>query len=107
MIFANLPPGMDAPERPQHQVHRYDDGIDYVKVLEGTFDPAYSKVVGEDASNMPTLQAGCRSDSFEGSILGDQEIRLRHFHQILDGFINGSITTQNLPSQDAYMEPEA
>lgn len=56
---------------------------------------------------MPTLQAGCRSDSFEGGILGDQEIRLRHFHQILDGFINGSITTQNLPSQDAYMEPEA
>ena len=98
---------MAAPERPPHQVHRYDDGIDYVIVLEGTFDPAYSKVVGEDASNMPTLQAGCRSDSFEGGILGDQEIRLRHFHQILDGFINGSITTQNLPSQDAYMEPEA
>lgn len=105
-IFANLPPDMDAPERPPHQIHRYEDGIDYVKVLENTFDPAYSKVVGEDASNMPTLQAGCQSDSFQGAILGDQEIRLRHFHQVLDGFIDGSITTQKLPSQDAFMEPD-
>jgi len=107
LIFANLPPGMEAPERPEHQLHRYDDGIDYVKVLENSFDPAYSKVVGEDASNMPTLQAGCQSDSFQGGILGDQEVRLRHFHQIIDGFIDGSISTCNLPSQDAYMEPES
>jgi hypothetical protein len=97
---------MEAPERPEHQLHRYDDGIDYVKVLENSFDPAYSKVVGEDASNMPTLQAGCQSDSFQGGILGDQEVRLRHFHQMIDGFIDGSISTHNLPSQDAFMEPE-
>jgi len=106
LIFANLPPGMEAPERPEHRLHRYDDGIDYVKVLDNSFDPAYSKVVGEDASNMPTLQAGCQSDSFQGSILGDQEVRLRHFHQMIDGFIDGSISTHNLPSQDAFMEPE-
>jgi hypothetical protein len=25
---------------------------------------------------------------------------------MIDGFIDGSISTHNLPSQDAYMEPE-
>ena len=53
---------------------------------------------------MPTLQAGCQSDSFKGSILGDQEIRLRHFHQMIDGFIDGTITTNNLPAQDAFLD---
>ena len=75
-----------------------------MKILEGTFDPAFAEVVGEDASNMPTLQAGCQSDSFKGGILGDQEIRLRHFHQMIDGFIDGTITTNNLPAQDAFLD---
>jgi phenylpropionate dioxygenase-like ring-hydroxylating dioxygenase large terminal subunit len=103
-IVAILPEGTEVPERAEHKIHRFDDGIDYVKILEGTFDPAFAEVLGEDASNMPTLQAGCQSDSFKGSILGDQEIRLRHFHQMIDGFIDGTITTNNLPAQDAFLD---
>lgn len=103
-IVGCLPEGTPIPERPEHKTHRYEDGIDYVKILEGTFDPAFAEVIGEDASNMPTLQAGCQSDSFGGGILGDQEIRLRHFHKMLDEFISGTMTTQSLPSQDAYLK---
>ena len=36
---------------------------------------------------METMQWGNKSDSFKGGILCEQEIRLRHFHQTIDKFI--------------------
>ena len=35
---------------------------------------------------MTTMQDGVKSDSFQGMILSDQEIRIRHFHKIIDDF---------------------
>ena len=40
---------------------------------------------------METIQAGVKSDSFQGMLLCEQELRLRHFHQTIDAFIAGSI----------------
>jgi len=36
---------------------------------------------------METMQWGSKSDSFKGGILCEQEIRVRHFHQTIDKFI--------------------
>ena len=52
---------------------------------------------------MTTMQAGVKSDAFKGMILCDQELRIRHFHMMIDEFIAGSITTDSLPPGDAYL----
>ena len=53
---------------------------------------------------MATMQAGVASDSFKGMILSDQEIRIRHFHQIIDDFIGGDIDTHNLLPSDHFFD---
>ena len=52
---------------------------------------------------MVTMQAGVKSDSFKGMNLCEQELRLRHFHQTIDRFISGELTTKTLPPSDAYL----
>jgi hypothetical protein len=43
------------------------------------------------------MQAGVKSDSFKGMLLSEQELRLRHFHQMIDAFIAGTVHA-NRPS---------
>ena len=105
-ILANLPPGTPRIERPENKVHRHDDGIDYAEAFSGTFDPVLANVLMQDGSNMPTMQAGVKSDAFKGMNLCEQELRIRHFHHIIDGFLDGSITLDNLPADDAYLTRE-
>ncbi|MDH3643050.1 MAG: aromatic ring-hydroxylating dioxygenase subunit alpha [Gammaproteobacteria bacterium] len=107
-IVARLPPGTPKPERPSHGVHRDADGerADYVEVFNGTFEPVFANVLAQDGSNMETMQAGVASDSFKGMILGDQEVRLRHFHKTIDDFIAGRVDTQNLLPSDHYLEKD-
>lgn len=38
---------------------------------------------------METIQRGVQSRSFKGMLLCDQEVRLRHFHQVVDKLISG------------------
>ena len=102
--MAYLPPGTDRPERPPHRVHPHEDAPDYASVFEGTFDPVFANVLAEDGSNMATMQAGVASDSFKGMILGDQEVRLRHFHKTIDDFISGDVDTHHLLPHDHYLE---
>ena len=102
-IMAHLPPGTPKQERPPHKVHRHVDGIDYPEVFGATFDPILANVLAQDGSNMTTMQAGIQSDAFKGMILCDQELRLRHFHMMIDAFIDGSISTKKLPADDAYL----
>ncbi len=40
---------------------------------------------------METMQAGVKSDSFKGMLLSEQALRMRHFHQVIDAFIAGTI----------------
>ena len=104
LIMAHNPPGTPKPERPPHRIHSHSDQIDYGEALDGTFDPILSNVVAQDGSNMETMQAGMKSDSFKGMLLCDQELRLRHFHNTIDRFISGEVSTRNLPAWNAYME---
>jgi len=103
-IMLHLPPGTPTQERPENKVHRHVDGIDYAEAFGGTFDPVLANVLSQDGSNMTTMQDGIKSDSFKGMNLCDQEIRLRHFHKMVDDFISGATTTHNLPDGEAYLD---
>ena len=103
-VMSHLPPGAERKERPENKTHRHVDGIDYVEAFGETFDPVLANVISQDGSNMTTMQNGIKSDSFKGMNLCDQEIRLRHFHKIVDDFISGTTTTSNLPDGEAYLD---
>ncbi|MGI9327627.1 MAG: aromatic ring-hydroxylating oxygenase subunit alpha [Pseudomonadales bacterium] len=105
-IMSHFPPDAAKPERPPNQIHRHVDGIDYAEAFGETFDPVLANVLSQDGSNMTTMQAGVQSDAFKGMNLCEQELRIRHFHQIVDGFIDGSITTGRLPASDHYLETD-
>ena len=82
----------------------HSDNADYAPAFVGTFDPILANVLAQDGSNMVSMQNGVKSDSFKGMKLCDQELRLRHFHQTIDRFIAGEVSTRNLPASDAYLE---
>ena len=44
----------------------------------------------QDAQILPLVQSGLRSESFKGMLLGEQEVRVRHFHAELDRYIIGN-----------------
>ncbi len=101
-IMSRTPPGKPKPQRPQHQTHRHEDGIDYAQAFNGTFDPVLANVLAQDGSNMVTMQQGVQSDSFKGMNLCEQELRLRHFHKTIDDFIAGRVNAHDLLPGDAY-----
>jgi hypothetical protein len=45
------------------------------------------ELMDEDLYNLPRIQAGMRSAAFGGLHLGTQEIRIRHFHRTLEGYV--------------------
>jgi nitrite reductase/ring-hydroxylating ferredoxin subunit len=45
------------------------------------------KLLGQDLYNLPRIQAGMRSRGYAGLHLGNQEVRIRHFHHVLDGYL--------------------
>ena len=95
-ILANLPAGSPK-RRVEHKVHPHTALHDYAEAFEGTFHPVFANVLAQDGSNMETMQAGVKSDSFKGMLLSEQELRLRHFHQTIDAFIAGTVHA-NRPS---------
>lgn len=46
-------------------------------------------VIDQDAANLPLVQQGMHSAGYQGLWLGDQEIRLRHFHKTITDYIYG------------------
>jgi phenylpropionate dioxygenase-like ring-hydroxylating dioxygenase large terminal subunit len=44
-------------------------------------------VLDQDLYNLPRVQAGMRSRAFEGLLLSSQEVRIRHFHDVLDRYV--------------------
>ncbi|RMF96030.1 MAG: aromatic ring-hydroxylating dioxygenase subunit alpha [Gammaproteobacteria bacterium] len=51
--------------------------------------PNLGLVLDQDSELLPIVQQGLHSRAFEGPLWSEQEIRLRHFHAELDGYING------------------
>ena len=45
------------------------------------------ELLAQDTYNLPRIQRGMHSSGFSGLHLGDQEIRIRHFHSVLDRYI--------------------
>ena len=68
----------DDPERehrrPKHQNFKYGD-------------KSIGLVLDQDAFNLPNVQKGMHSAGFAGLWLGDQELRIRHFHKVIDDYL--------------------
>ncbi|MEM9530841.1 MAG: aromatic ring-hydroxylating dioxygenase subunit alpha [Pseudomonadota bacterium] len=54
----------------------------------GPNEKSLGMVIDQDGSNLPKVQRGMRSASYQGLWLGDLEVRLRHFHHTMDGYLN-------------------
>lgn len=88
LITRHDPPGSPVPNV-EHRLYRHDELPDYGEAFGDTFDPVLANVLQQDGTNMPTMQRGTASQGFRGMILGDQEVRLRHFHQTIDRYLMG------------------
>jgi phenylpropionate dioxygenase-like ring-hydroxylating dioxygenase large terminal subunit len=71
-----VPEGKEWPERPRHQHFRHGD-------------KSIGLVLDQDAANLPGVQAGMHSVAFEGLWIGAQELRIRHFHKVIDDYVYG------------------
>jgi hypothetical protein len=45
------------------------------------------ELLAQDTFNLPRIQQGMHSAGFKGLHLGRQEIRIRHFHHVLDRYV--------------------
>jgi phenylpropionate dioxygenase-like ring-hydroxylating dioxygenase large terminal subunit len=81
--FVNLlrAPAADIP-RPEPAYFTLSDDFEREPVGGG------GKLLGQDFYNLPRIQRGMRSAGFDGLHLGDPELRIRHFHAALDGYLN-------------------
>lgn len=76
MTYELVPDGKEWPARPQPQ--RWKHG-----------DKSIGLVLDQDAANLPGVQAGMHSKGFKGIWAGRQELRIRHFHKVIDDYIYG------------------
>ena len=59
----------------------------YDTVTDNPLSYIVTDVLQQDADNVSVNQRGLKSDGFKGMLLGDQELRLRHFHNTLDKYL--------------------
>ncbi len=71
------PKAMPAPERPEHTSHVWGDGS----------EKDIDVVLQQDGNQAGPIQAGMRSRGFQGLRLAHQERRIRHFHAVLDEYL--------------------
>ncbi len=90
IMMAHFPEG----EEPTGVEHLYfDHKIQYVDLLDPAVEVA-SFILQQDADNVPEVQQGVQSEGYKGMYLGEQEIRVRHFHNMIDQYL------QNTGAQD-------
>jgi phenylpropionate dioxygenase-like ring-hydroxylating dioxygenase large terminal subunit len=73
--YALIPEGEAWPERPEHRQFAYGE-------------ESIGEVLDQDASNLSMVQQGMNSTGFRGLWIGDQELRIRHFHKTLDDYLH-------------------
>ena len=76
MNFAYLDPGQPW-QLPEHQTYQHGQ-------------ISLGLVLDQDAYNLPRVQEGMNSLAYDGLIIGEQELRIRHFHHILGEYIDGT-----------------
>ena len=64
----------EVPERPEHRQFAHGD-------------ESLGEVLDQDSHNLPMVQKGMNSEGFRGLWIGDQELRIRHFHKTLDDYL--------------------
>ena len=74
--FELVPEGHEWPARPKHQQFKHGE-------------KSIGLVLDQDAANLPGVQAGMHSAAFEGLWIGAQELRIRHFHKVIDDYVYG------------------
>ena len=74
--FELVPEGHEWPPRPKHQHFKHGE-------------KSIGLVLDQDAANLPGVQAGMHSAAFEGLWIGAQELRIRHFHKVIDDYVYG------------------
>jgi phenylpropionate dioxygenase-like ring-hydroxylating dioxygenase large terminal subunit len=77
MTYELVPEGTEWPERVKHRKWQHGD-------------KSIGMVLDQDAANLPGVQAGMHSAGFPGLWIGRQELRIRHFHKVLDDYIYGA-----------------
>ncbi len=82
--FELIADGKEWPERPKH-----------LHVKHG--EKSIGLVLDQDAQNLPGVQAGMHSQGFPGLWLGSQELRIRHFHHVLDEYVYGTPPASGSP----------
>ena len=75
MSYQLTPIGSDKPECPPHR--QFKNG-----------DEPYNVVYEQDAANCEKQQKGFHQIGFRGMWISDQELRVRHFHKVLDDYMN-------------------
>lgn len=78
----------DADQAPRCERKFFPAPVDYAEVADNPVAPLVTDVLQQDADNVAGVQAGVQSESFRGAWFGDQELRLRHFHNTLDAYLN-------------------
>ncbi|MFN3642774.1 MAG: aromatic ring-hydroxylating oxygenase subunit alpha [Gemmobacter sp.] len=73
-MFRLLKAGEERPKKPRNERFRHGER-------------SMGLVIDQDAANLPGVQAGMHSAGFEGLWLGDQELRIRHFHKVLMDYV--------------------
>ena len=69
-----------------------DERADAIEGSPITFrhgDKSIGLVLDQDSSNLPGVQQGMHSVAYPGLWLGSQELRIRHFHKVLDDYVYG------------------
>ena len=76
LTYELVPEGAEWPKRAKHQHFKYGE-------------KSIGLVLDQDAANLPGVQAGMHSKGFRGLWLGAQELRIRHFHKVIDDYLYG------------------
>lgn len=78
------------PEGDQLECERkfFDEKVKYDEIADQPLSYIVTDVLQQDADNVSINQRGLKSDGFRGMLLGDQELRLRHFHNTLDEYLS-------------------
>ena len=76
--FRRKPKSLATPERPEHTSHVWGDGS----------ERDIHQVLQQDGEQAGPIQAGMRSRGFKGLHLAHQERRIRHFHAVLDEYLD-------------------
>jgi phenylpropionate dioxygenase-like ring-hydroxylating dioxygenase large terminal subunit len=72
--YSTVPKGEAWPERPAHRQWKHGE-------------ESLGEVLDQDAANLPMVQSGMNSAGYRGLWIGDQELRIRHFHKTLDDYL--------------------